>query len=148
MMRLRAEQKRIALLVEAPAGPLYVSGDAVKLRQILVNLVGNALAFTERGSVTLRWNTRPADEPERVVLLVEVEDTGIGIAAEDQARIFDAFVQVGQVGRRKGTGLGLSSARAACGCVRGEGAGCPAPGRHRTGGGPGGVPGADCGGRA
>jgi signal transduction histidine kinase/DNA-binding response OmpR family regulator len=111
MMRVRAVEKRLELLVEAPEFPLYVRGDAARLRQMLINLAGNAVRYTERGSVTLRVLTRPTDLAGRLCLILEVEDTGIGIAAEDQSRIFDAFVQVGTAGKRRGTGLGLAITR-------------------------------------
>jgi signal transduction histidine kinase/CheY-like chemotaxis protein len=111
MMRLRAEEKHLALRVEAPAFTKYVRADAAKLRRVLINLVGNAVKYTERGSVIVRLNTRPLDDSGHVVLMLEIEDTGIGLAAQDQARIFDAFVQVGKAGRQKGTGLGLAITR-------------------------------------
>jgi CheY-like chemotaxis protein len=84
-----------------------VKTDGAKLRQVLVNLLSNAVKYTEKGAVTLRLNAKPANE-DRSVLTFEVEDTGIGISAEDQSRIFDAFVQVSKPRAQKGTGLGLA----------------------------------------
>ena len=78
---------------------------------MLINLLGNAIKYTQSGSVTLRTNATPGSEPQQVMLTFEVEDTGIGIAPEDQARIFDAFVQAGKLSAHKGTGLGLAIAR-------------------------------------
>jgi CheY-like chemotaxis protein/anti-sigma regulatory factor (Ser/Thr protein kinase) len=111
MIRVRAERKGLELLlVSPPEFPRYVRTDAPKLRQVLINLLGNAVRYTEEGGVALRLNTTPADESQHRLLTFEVEDTGPGIAAEDQARIFDAFVQVGKT-TQKGTGLGLTITR-------------------------------------
>ncbi|HEU4642912.1 MAG TPA: ATP-binding protein [Gemmatimonadaceae bacterium] len=87
--------------------------DAGKLRQVLVNLLSNAVKFTERGEVSLAARTEPRDERAEDVV-IEVRDTGIGIAPEHLERIFEPFWQVEQhVARRAGgTGLGLSVSRA------------------------------------
>ncbi len=107
MLRARARSKGLELFLEtSPAVPRFVRSDAGKLRQVLVNLIGNALKYTERGSVTVRLDAKPDDD--RIRLILEVEDTGIGIALEDQARIFAPFVQVGKPATQNGTGLGLS----------------------------------------
>ena len=113
MMRVRAEEKhlKLALQVDASEFSRYVRADAARLRQVLINLLGNAIKYTEAGFVILRFNTRPADDAEHLVLRFEIEDSGIGISAEDQTRIFDAFVQVGKTGRQTGTGLGLAITR-------------------------------------
>jgi signal transduction histidine kinase/CheY-like chemotaxis protein len=112
MMRLRASDKGLLLTLHSdPAVPRFVRSDAGKLRQVLLNLVGNAVKFTEAGGVTVRLNARRADARQDIRLILEVEDTGIGIAPEDQARIFDAFVQADQASSQKGTGLGLSITR-------------------------------------
>jgi len=83
-----------------------------RLRQILINLLGNALKFTERGRIELRVVVESADQ-DALRLGFAVSDTGIGIAPEQQARIFDAFVQAdGSASRRYGgTGLGLAICR-------------------------------------
>jgi signal transduction histidine kinase len=82
--------------------------DPGKLRQILLNLLTNAVKFTDEGSVTLS-----AEEADRDSIAFRVQDTGIGIAPEHQARIFDAFRQVQQTMTRRvgGAGLGLTVAR-------------------------------------
>jgi CheY-like chemotaxis protein len=78
---------------------------------VLINLLGNAVKYTDHGSITLRCGARPTDKSDRVLLFFEVEDTGIGIALEDQERIFQPFEQVAGAGRQKGTGLGLAITR-------------------------------------
>ena len=104
MMRLRAEEKGLRLqLDQSSAFPRYIKGDEARLHQILVNLVGNAVKFTRHGGVIIRLGLRDNGQH----LLMEVEDTGIGIKPEDQKRLFQPFVQLGEPGSRKGTGLGL-----------------------------------------
>jgi signal transduction histidine kinase/CheY-like chemotaxis protein/streptogramin lyase len=111
MMRVRALEKNLELrVVESPAFPRFVETDAPKVRQMLINLLGNAIKYTERGSVTLRLSAQSGADAARMLLNFEVEDTGIGIAGEDQERIFEPFVQVGKT-RQKGTGLGLAITR-------------------------------------
>jgi CheY-like chemotaxis protein len=112
MMQGRAAEKNLQLLVDESAGfPRVARTDASRLRQILINLLGNAVKFTEQGTVTLRLDGLPDVSSDRVLLRFGVEDTGIGIAAENQVRIFEPFVQVGRQGNQKGTGLGLTIAR-------------------------------------
>ncbi|MEO5867682.1 MAG: ATP-binding protein [Sphingomonas sp.] len=110
------EQKGLALAVEiAEDLPRTVCGDGLRLRQIVLNLLGNATKFTLAGSVTLRAATADAAGGGRL-LVIDVIDTGIGIAADRQDAVFEAFVQenVATAGRFGGTGLGLSiSARLA-----------------------------------
>ena len=112
MMRVRAREKDLALrLVEPQDFPQAVRTDPGKLRQVLINLVSNAIKFTERGSVTLQLDSRSAGDGQRLLLTFEVEDTGIGIPLDEQARVFDAFVQAGEQRSPKGTGLGLTISR-------------------------------------
>jgi len=89
--------------------PGRVVGDAARLRQVLFNLAGNAIKFTERGGVSIV--AEPGDEPDDIV--IAVRDTGIGISAEDQTRIFLEFEQADGGATRKfgGTGLGLTISR-------------------------------------
>jgi signal transduction histidine kinase/CheY-like chemotaxis protein len=109
--RPRAREKGIELYVELGSDvPRRVRGDVTRLRQILVNLLGNALKFTERGSVRVcvtRGSTPPDSSVER--LHVSVSDTGIGISPEKQQSIFEPFAQADASMTRKfgGTGLGL-----------------------------------------
>ena len=110
MIQSRAEEKGLSFVLESEAvGFSYVSVDAGKLRQILINLLGNAVKFTSEGGVTLRAATQPLPEtPERCHVVVEVEDTGPGIDPARQERIFEPFVQEQGVSAQFGTGLGLS----------------------------------------
>jgi PAS domain S-box-containing protein len=104
MMQLRAEQKGLILKLEQSSEfPRYIKTDEARLRQILVNLVGNAVKFTEKGGVILRLGKQQNEH-----LLIEVEDSGPGISPDDQARLFKPFVQLAENGEQKGTGLGLT----------------------------------------
>ncbi|HUQ90967.1 MAG TPA: ATP-binding protein, partial [Bryobacteraceae bacterium] len=89
--------------------PPYVMGDAGRLRQILVNLIGNAIKFTQSGSIVVRWRVRPVDA-DHVQLHAAVEDTGIGIPADRLELIFERFRQADASTTRRfgGTGLGLA----------------------------------------
>jgi signal transduction histidine kinase/CheY-like chemotaxis protein len=112
MLREGAEAKNLELLLDISSrAPQFVRSDPGKLRQVLTNLVGNALKYTDEGSVVVRVDARSRDNSPDVVLIFDVEDTGIGISEEDQALIFDPFVQAGSARTRKGTGLGLSICR-------------------------------------
>jgi PAS domain S-box-containing protein len=109
MMQLRAEEKDLRLLIDQSSRfPRYIIGDEVRFRQVLINLVGNALKFTQQGGVTIRLGTRKNKFSH---LLIEVEDSGPGITPEDQQRIFEPFVQLGTHSVNLGTGLGLSITR-------------------------------------
>ena len=100
----------VTLDLDLPEGTAMAQGDAARLRQILVNLVGNAVKFTPRGTVTVIVR---ADPVTGVAQSLAVHDTGIGIALDRQTRIFDAFEQAeGDTGARYGgTGLGLAISR-------------------------------------
>ncbi len=103
------KDKPVELLFDvAPQVPRRLLGDAMRLQQVLVNLGGNALKFTERGEVVVRIADL-ADDGDRVQLLFEVRDTGIGVSPEQQARLFSGFSQAetGITRRFGGTGLGL-----------------------------------------
>jgi signal transduction histidine kinase/CheY-like chemotaxis protein len=110
----KAADKGLDLRVDIdPALPVSVSLDEVRLRQILFNLVGNALKFTERGHVRMRASSTASREEGRADLFIEVEDTGIGVPASEQQRIFESFSQVSGQSTKKfgGTGLGLAITR-------------------------------------
>jgi signal transduction histidine kinase/ActR/RegA family two-component response regulator len=113
-----ADSKGLQLSSQLDAGlPAWVRGDALRLSQVLINLLGNAVKFTDRGEVQLRaWH-----EAARGVL-VEVRDSGIGIAAADRERIFESFVQAdsGSTRRHGGTGLGLAITRQLVGLMGGR----------------------------
>jgi signal transduction histidine kinase len=112
LMHVRAAEKNLQLILDQSSQfPRSVQTDAAKLRQVIINLIGNAIKFTEQGSILLHLNAQPSNDPQRLQLIIEVEDTGIGIIAEDQIRIFDPFVQVGKLTTQKGTGLGLAITR-------------------------------------
>ncbi len=110
MLRVRAQEKGLDLRLELPAAfPRFLNTDEDKLRQIVVNLASNAIKYTHQGSVTLRAAVR--SQAQGLRLHVEVEDSGVGIAKQDQARIFEPFVQVGAPATHKGSGLGLAIVR-------------------------------------
>lgn len=122
MMALRAQQKGLRFVSEVAddlptvtvTGAVQaVLADEKRLRQVLINLLGNAVKFTEQGSVMLRVTIDENDSPASSQLLTpirfEVEDTGVGMTAVDMARIFQPFEQVGdKTSRAEGTGLGLA----------------------------------------
>ena len=113
LVRGQALEKGLYLRTDLDDHPVYLSSDATKLRQILINLLGNAIKFTSRGGVTARLVTRAnGSTADRL----DVIDTGIGIPQEDFEHIFNAFRQVetGTTRSYEGTGLGLAISRALC----------------------------------
>lgn len=108
----QAKQKGLQLVLELqPDVPRYVKGDRKKLRSCLVNPLSNALKFTQHGSITLRVSCGLSDAPSPqhptgMMLHVEIQDTGVGIAPEELDRVFEAFVQT-QIGWQSGNGTGL-----------------------------------------
>ncbi len=110
MMRLKAQQKGLQLeLDQSSAFPRYIKGDEARLRQILVNLVSNAVKFTKQGSVTMRLRSKHNAHHH---LLIEVEDNGPGISKKDQRRLFKPFEQLSAgTSSQEGTGLGLAIVR-------------------------------------
>jgi signal transduction histidine kinase/ActR/RegA family two-component response regulator len=108
IMRVKAEEKGLAFSCEpAPGLPSAVTVDETRLRQVLLNLLGNAVKFTDAGTVSLRVLPAPSDAGAR--LRFEVADSGIGMSAPQLARIFQPFEQVASTQRRAGgTGLGLA----------------------------------------
>ena len=113
LLRLGAADRGLELKLELQPGlPEFVEGDAARIRQVLVNLLGNALKFTDSGRVVLRAEVA-AVEGGRTVLQFSVTDTGIGIDADLQARLFRPFTQADSSASRRhgGTGLGLAISR-------------------------------------
>ena len=111
MMRVRAETKRLRLILDQASGfPRFANTDPGKFRQILVNLISNAIKFTSAGQITLRLAAEPAAAGH--LLSIEVRDTGIGIKRDDLDRIFLPFEQTaGTAALTEGTGLGLTITR-------------------------------------
>jgi signal transduction histidine kinase/HPt (histidine-containing phosphotransfer) domain-containing protein len=109
--RVRVKELEMALLFD-PDVPTKLCGDPTRLHQILTNLVGNAVKFTERGKVEIRVS-KQSEREELVSIRFDVKDTGIGVSEEDQKMLFAPFVQAdGSVTRRYGgTGLGLAIAK-------------------------------------
>ena len=118
MVRLRAEEKGLALRLVADALPPAVELDPGMLRQVLLNLLSNAVKFTEHGEIVVRVVAR-STAPERAKLDFSVRDTGIGIAPADHERIFGSFEQVGPA-HQGGTGLGLTISRSYVRMMGGE----------------------------
>jgi PAS domain S-box-containing protein len=119
MLRVRAEQAGLRLTLSRTGLPGAVRVDTTKLRQILINLLGNAIKFTPQGSVHLGVKAESA-EGGKVHIEFDVRDTGIGIAEEDQQRIFAPFVQVVTHATTAGTGLGLAITRQYLAMLGGE----------------------------
>jgi two-component system, sensor histidine kinase len=110
LLRPRAAEKRLELSVDLPADlPAYVVGDAVRLKQVLLNLTGNAIKFTQRGSVRISARVLRR-ETDAATLRVSVRDTGIGIEPAMKSRLFQVFSQGDSSMTRRfgGTGLGLA----------------------------------------
>jgi PAS domain S-box-containing protein len=120
MFRVRTDARALRLTVEVSHGlPRLIRLDQGKLRQILVNLIGNAVKFTERGSISVRAWAQSVDD-ERT-LVIDVEDSGCGIDGDDIERIFNPFEQTKR-GRASGggTGLGLAISREFCHLMDGQ----------------------------
>ncbi len=107
MLRVRAEAKGLELQLDQHSSfPRYVRTDPAKLRQIIINLVGNAIKYTDEGMVRVDVGVDPASGAGGAPLLYfAISDTGIGISEADQQRVFEPFVQIVQ---SQGTGLGLT----------------------------------------
>lgn len=108
MLEIRASQKGLKLLIDESSDfPRHIMSDEAKLQQILINLISNAIKATQQGSVTLRLSIDSDSEN----LVIEVQDTGCGIAPEDQSRVMQPFVQIDTQNHQSGTGLGLAISR-------------------------------------
>ncbi|HSY28123.1 MAG TPA: ATP-binding protein, partial [Burkholderiaceae bacterium] len=112
-LAIRANEKGLELIVQRdPLTPLQLRGDPGRLRQVIINLAGNAIKFTSRGEILI--NVRATDiRPDELILQVEISDTGIGIPAEKLNQLFTPFMQADNSTTRRfgGTGLGLSISR-------------------------------------
>jgi signal transduction histidine kinase/DNA-binding response OmpR family regulator len=112
MFRLRAQAKNLAfeMALDGETVP-YVVADEGKLRQVLINLLGNAVKFTKRGEVKLHVHLNQKTT-QSLWLSATVEDSGLGISAEDQEKLFEPFTQAkGELNTQEGTGLGLAISR-------------------------------------
>ena len=110
LISLKAEEKGLEFLFDiAPQTPNYLMGDPLRLGQVLINLVNNAVKFTDRGKVIVALRVSERDE-NRVTLQFSVQDTGIGLSREQRDRLFQPFTQAERGTSRQygGTGLGLS----------------------------------------
>jgi signal transduction histidine kinase/CheY-like chemotaxis protein/CHASE3 domain sensor protein len=129
LLESSARRKGLRFERQAPEAPLVCAADRDRLRQVLVNLASNAIKFTPPGgSIALRASAAPGR------VRFEVADTGVGISADDQARLFQPFVQAesGRAQRNVGTGLGLSICRHLVGLMGGEIGLSSEPGRGST----------------
>ncbi|MCF5920313.1 ATP-binding protein, partial [Xanthomonas perforans] len=100
--------KPVELIVEPlPRDSRWLLGDALRINQVLVNLVGNAIKFTEQGEVVLSVRRFPSGDPNKFKLLFSVRDTGIGISKEKQSVIFSPFLQADTSTSRRYGGSGL-----------------------------------------
>ena len=110
MVRPRANEKSLELVMEiSPDTPTHLNGDEVRIRQIITNILTNAIKYTNKGKVTLTVSGKQLSE-EKTELYVSVKDTGIGIRKEDIGHLFESFTRVEESRNRniEGTGLGLS----------------------------------------
>ncbi|MBI4743094.1 MAG: response regulator [Betaproteobacteria bacterium] len=128
-----ADAKDLPLHLDTDGVPLWLRGDPTRLRQALLNFASNAVKFTGRGFIALRTDLLE-DSGEELLVRFEVQDTGIGIAPEAQAKLFGAFEQADVSTTRKfgGTGLGLAITRRLAGLMGGEAGVDSEPGRGST----------------
>jgi CheY-like chemotaxis protein len=122
IFRMQAAANGVEFVLQTTGEPLeYIVADEGKIRQVLINLLGNAVKFTERGRIGLRVNLNDRAD-ERLWLSVEVEDSGIGMTAEEQENLFQPFIQ-GERGlnhHHGGTGLGLAICRGMATAMNGK----------------------------
>ncbi len=130
MIQERAEAKHLALIREIAPLPHAILGDPTRLQQALLNFATNAVKFTDTGHITFRTRLE-ADNPDHLLVRFEVEDTGIGIDASAQSRLFSAFEQADNSTTRKygGTGLGLAITRKLAELMGGRAGVSSTPGR-------------------
>src|SRR5256884_2445179 len=122
LLAVRAREKHLELTVDVPPDvPQMVRGDPTRVRQVLMNLIGNAIKFTDQGEVAVSAGV-VGNDGDRIAVRFRVRDTGIGISAEQQATIFQEFTQADASTTRRygGTGLGLAISRRLVGLMGGE----------------------------
>lgn len=123
LMATPAQSKHLELALEIdPITPAQLLGDAGRIRQILTNLVSNAIKFTEKGEVLITTQTQLSADNKTASVTINVKDTGIGISEENQKTIFKAFEQADSSTTRNygGTGLGLSISKKLCQLMNGQ----------------------------
>src|SRR2546430_240337 len=122
LLAVRAREKHLELTVDVPPDvPQMVRGDPTRVRQVLMNLIGNAIKFTDQGEVAVSAGV-VGNDGDRIAVRFRVRDTGIGISAEQQATIFQEFTQADASTTRRygGTGLGLAISRRLVGLMGGD----------------------------
>lgn len=118
-----ARQKHLSLICElSPASDTDVMIDPMRFKQVVSNMLSNAIKFTNVGAVRLKLNVEPAHDGQQVSVCLRVEDTGVGISDEDQSRLFSPFVQASNntQSARSGSGLGLVISRELCEMMGGQ----------------------------
>ena len=121
----RAQENENKLVSDVPEDLPELDIDNIRIRQILINLLGNAVKFTKNGSITLHVTFTPdPDSADTGTLKCSVSDTGIGISEEDQKKLMEPFVQLSRMrdtnAVKNGTGLGLSISKRLATCMNGE----------------------------
>ncbi len=121
MFERQASEKNIALNFDNQAGDYTYVADSTRVQQILVNLIGNALKFTSKGSISV-VSTAEIQDDKTALVRVSVTDTGVGIAADKLAAVFEKFVQADQTISRRfgGTGLGLTISKSLAALMNGD----------------------------
>ena len=122
MVFMRANEKGLKIEIEKSSTiPEYLYGDEIRIRQIMTNLLTNAVKYTKQGKITLKigWEQKTKDE---ILLMISVSDTGVGITQEGQKKLFDAFERIDEKGNRniEGTGLGLQIVKQLCKLMGGK----------------------------
>ncbi|GEM_PF-1100359 len=122
-MRPETDDRGLSLNMTLDAGETTLAkGDPGRIRQILINLVGNAIKFTQQGSISINAFLSTSEDPHKLRLRCDVIDTGVGISMENQHKLFDSFTQADSSTTRHfgGTGLGLSIVRQLCQLMNGD----------------------------
>ncbi|MEG0969432.1 MAG: ATP-binding protein, partial [Pseudomonas sp.] len=115
-----ARLKGLILRLDLDPLPTLVQVDPLRFRQVLSNLVSNAIKFTERGQVAITLRSQAPASNRRIEISLTVQDTGIGISALDQSRLFQPFAQAEHPTAQQGSGLGLMISRTLCEMMGGQ----------------------------